>query len=111
MGLVETTKYHLIRDRYHAALFLLQTVVGKTNTPKNSCIQDIVCCKKISFYAKLYGNTMLKIVISFVFGVILSSAIHEVLYSIDGQSMLDLLKQATSSLFGEMISLKDALLG
>jgi len=37
--------------------------------------------------------------------------VHEVLYSIDGQSMLDLLKQATSSLFGEMISLKDALLG
>jgi len=54
---------------------------------------------------------MLKIVISFVFGVILSSTVHEVLYSVDGQSMLDLLKQAASALFDEMTSLKDALLG
>jgi len=54
---------------------------------------------------------MLKMVISFVLGVILSSTIYEILYSMGEQGMFSLAKQITSPLLDEILSLKDALLG
>lgn len=54
---------------------------------------------------------MLRLVICFVLGVILSSAVHEILYSMGENSMFGMAKQMASLFIDEILSLKDALLG